>query len=228
MTLGGQKFQRVHAAFVDGDLRTLRHELEPLGEFPNNAPGINDDTPLHLAAAIGDVGLVERLLDHGADPNEITRIDEIETPLEVAERAGHAAVVEKLRPLTDRLDWEHAARDGDLRVLQRMRGTGHDIDATDGFAMTALMRAAHEGHLAVVEWLVDEGADLDHTSKFHLSALMLAVIAKHGSVARRLTRAGADVSITGSGAPGFAGKTAADIAEDAGDVRLAAYIRATG
>jgi hypothetical protein len=54
---------------------------------------------------------------------------------------------------------------------------------------------------------------------------MLAVVGKHDEIARNLVRAGADVDIEGSGAPGFARKTAADLAEDAGLRRLASYIR---
>jgi ankyrin repeat protein len=204
------------------------HELVELllerGADPNQH-GINDDTPLHIATALGDLPLVDLLLRHGADPNEITRIDEVETPLELAERTGKVAIADRLRPLTTRVDWERATRDGELRVLRRMLRDGHDIDATDGYGLTALMRAAHNGHSDVVEWLIAEGADLDHTSKFHLSALMLAVIAKHQKVARMLVRAGAARTITGTGAPGFAGKTAAELAEEAGNPRLAAYIR---
>ena len=56
------------------------------------------------------------------------------------------------------------------------------------------------------------GADLNATAKYRLSALMLAVIAGHADVARRLVSAGADLTITGSGAPGFEGKTAHDLA----------------
>ncbi len=74
------------------------------------------------------------------------------------------------------------------------------------------MIAAHHGHGAIVEALVSRGADLDVTAKFGLSALMLAIVAGHGVVARLLARAGADLSLRGSGAPGFAGKTAYDLA----------------
>jgi ankyrin repeat protein len=87
------------------------------------------------------------------------------------------------------------------------------------------MRAAHAGQREAVQWLVAEGANLDHTSKFHLSALMLAVIGSHDEIARMLVRAGADTSIKGTSAPGFAGKTAADLAEEAGATKLAADIR---
>ena len=190
--------------------------------------GLNDYTPLHWAAGQGDLSLVDLLLANGADPNEITRIDDLETPVEVALAAGHGAVAERLGPLTVRLDWEEASRTGDVGALHRLLDKGHDIDSRDGYGQTALMRAAHAGHAAAVAWLVDHGADLDHTSKFHLSALMLAVIAGHPNVARSLVRAGADITITGTGAPGFHGKTATDLAADRGDKRLAAFIVANG
>ena len=53
---------------------------------------------------------------------------------------------------------------------------------------------------------------------------MLAVIGGHPRVARKLVAAGADTTITGTGAPGFHGKTAADLATERGDKQLAAYI----
>lgn len=187
--------------------------------------GVNDYTPLHLAAAQGNLRAVQILLDRGADPDSVTRIDDRETPLEIASVAGHDAVAEVLRPRTTRPDWDRAARTGDLAELRRLVARGQPVDATDGYGMTALMRAAHGGHLDAVEWLVTQGADLDHTSKHHLSALMLAVVAGHRRLARALVRSGADTSIRGTGAPGFEGKTAADLAEDRGELRLAADIR---
>lgn len=188
--------------------------------------GVNDFTPLHLAASQGDLVAVDILLGHGADSNAITRIDDFETALEVAQGGGHSAVVDRLRPLTIGLDWERAARAGDIDQLKRMTRAGHDINSKDRHGQTALMHAAHAGNVDLVEWLVGKGADLDHTAKFHLSALMLAVIAGNHRIARLLVRAGADATIKGSGAPGFYDKTAADLAEERGDKRLAAYLRA--
>jgi uncharacterized protein len=187
--------------------------------------GVNDYTPLHLAAAQGDLEAVEMLLAHGADANVSTRIDDYEKPLEVAHAAGHAAVVDRLRPLTHGLDWEAAVNAGDLAAMKRLARDGEDVDRKDRFGQTALMTAARHGRMEIVEWLIARGAELDHTAKYHLSALMLAVINAHSDVARLLVNAGADTSITGSGAPGFSARNAADLAEERGDHRLAEFIR---
>ena len=50
--------------------------------------GINDWTPLHAAAAQDDPELVRDLLRAGADAAARTTIDDLETPLELALRAG--------------------------------------------------------------------------------------------------------------------------------------------
>jgi len=186
--------------------------------------GVNDYTPLHLAAAQGDLRAVDILLEAGADPDEITRIDDLETPLEVAAAAGHLLIVDRLRPLTTRRDWEGASDARGIAELARLVRAGYDIDARDGYGQTALMRAAHAGRSDAVRWLIANGADVDHASKFGLSALMLAVIAGHPRIVRVLVAAGADTTI--KGAPGFRDKTAADLAEDHGDVRLARFLRA--
>jgi ankyrin repeat protein len=62
--------------------------------------GVNDYTPLHFAAAHGDLRMVDILSAAGADPDEIARIDDYETALEVAATAGREHIVERLRPLT--------------------------------------------------------------------------------------------------------------------------------
>jgi ankyrin repeat protein len=123
-------------------------------------------------------------------------------------------------------DWERAARTGDVEAIDRLIAAGADVNARDRYGQTALMLAAVRGHTAVVERLVAGGADLNHTAKYRLSALMLAAINAHTAVARALVAAGADTTLQGSGAPGFAGKTAADLARGRGDVDLANVIDA--
>jgi ankyrin repeat protein len=61
--------------------------LLSFGTDPNQR-GINDYTPLHMAVAERNLPAIQRLLTAGADPRLRTRIDDYETPRELAERAG--------------------------------------------------------------------------------------------------------------------------------------------
>lgn len=54
--------------------------------------GLNDWTALHFAAAADDPVAVTMLLEAGADPQARTRIDDFETPLEIAEQASPRAL----------------------------------------------------------------------------------------------------------------------------------------
>jgi ankyrin repeat protein len=120
--------------------------------------------------------------------------------------------------------WEAAVRTGDVATLARRLEAGEDIDARDRYGQTGLMLAATSGDAPTVGWLVEHGASLDHTAKYRLSALMLAVINGHRATARILLGAGADATLRGSGAPGFAGKTAYDLAVGRGDEALVALL----
>ena len=109
-------------------------------------------------------------------------------------------------------EWKNAVCFGRIDVLQGLLAAGADIDARDEHGQSALMLAAVAGREPVVKWLVERDARLDLTAKYGLSALMLAVVNGHVEVVRTLVRAGANPELRGSGAPGFAGKTALDLA----------------
>lgn len=81
-----------HAQDVEGTVkRTDVHEILPLllrfGADPNQR-GINDCTPLHIAVGAQDHLAIQLLLEAGADPELPTRIDDCETPCQMAQRAG--------------------------------------------------------------------------------------------------------------------------------------------
>jgi ankyrin repeat protein len=65
-----------------------------------NAHGINDWTPLHMAAARNDVESLRILLTHGADTDIRTRIDSYATPLEEAKLLGSNDAVKFLQQFT--------------------------------------------------------------------------------------------------------------------------------
>jgi ankyrin repeat protein len=77
------------------DLDDVIRLLLSRGADPNQR-GINDYTALHMAVAEGNASAIERLLDAGADPSLRTRIDECETPLEMATAAGLTAIASRL------------------------------------------------------------------------------------------------------------------------------------
>jgi ankyrin repeat protein len=122
-------------------------------------------------------------------------------------------------------DWERAAKAGDAAFLTTRIAAGEDVDALDRYGQTALMLAAARGRLEAVHALIRAGAALDVTAKYGLSATMLAVVNHHVEVAHALAAAGADLRLVGSGAPGFAGKTAAQLAADRNLGALALALR---
>jgi ankyrin repeat protein len=76
-----------------------------------------------------------------------------------------------------------------------------------------------------VRVLAARGADLNWRAKYNLTALMLAAIGNHAEVVRALLDAGADSSVEGSGAPGFHGKTALELAEAQGNGDVVSVLR---
>ena len=123
--------------------------------------------------------------------------------------------------------WEAAARSGDLQRLKQLHAQGASLDQLDRYGQTALMLAAARGHAEVARWLAECGANLNHTAKHGLSALMLAVLRGHVDATRALLAAGADQTLRSTGAPGFDGKTALDLARDNGDPQLVELLRMT-
>jgi ankyrin repeat protein len=108
--------------------------------------------------------------------------------------------------------WEDAVHRGDVKDICDLLDRGADVDARDRYGQTALTLAAHAGHREVVEALIAHRANVNVTAKYGLSALMLALVAGHAEVARILVYAGTNLSLRGTGALGFAGKTAYDLA----------------
>ncbi|MGH7313666.1 MAG: ankyrin repeat domain-containing protein [Candidatus Rokuibacteriota bacterium] len=74
------------------EILTLRLSF---GADPNQR-GVNDYTPLHMAVSERNVRALEILLEAGADARLRTRIDDCETPREMAEQAALRELAELL------------------------------------------------------------------------------------------------------------------------------------
>ena len=79
------------------DVHEIVELLLAYGSDPNQR-GHNDYTPLHCAAGTGDVRAIEILLAGGADKTLRTRIDDYETPADVASKAAHSEAAQVLMP----------------------------------------------------------------------------------------------------------------------------------
>ncbi|HLK49588.1 MAG TPA: ankyrin repeat domain-containing protein [Bryobacteraceae bacterium] len=112
---------------VDEILRLLLRS----GADPNQR-GTNDYTPLHMAVSERQALAVQILLDAGADPELRTRIDDCETPLEMAAAANLTVIAEILarkgQPLRQRL------RSG-LTLLTDIPGTGDQVRRQHRYAI---------------------------------------------------------------------------------------------
>jgi len=69
------------------DVLEILKLLLSFGADPNQR-GVNDYTALHMAVGEGNLAALRLLLETGADPRLRTRIDDYETPREMAEKAG--------------------------------------------------------------------------------------------------------------------------------------------
>lgn len=77
------------------DVAEIIQLLLSFGADPNQR-GLNDYTPLHMAAGERNLRAVEILLGAGADPRLRTRIDDCETPRTMAENAGFREIAQLL------------------------------------------------------------------------------------------------------------------------------------
>ena len=158
-------------------------------------------SPLHLAAAKGNLAEVENLVREGADVNKGSKDDGI-TPLYTAAENGHLAVVQYLiqkgadkdKASNDGSPLYLAACNGHLSVVRYLMQQGADKDKISTTGHTALCMAAQEGHLAVVQYLVQQGADKNKATIDGTTPLCIAATNGHLAVVQYLEHQGADKS----------------------------------
>jgi ankyrin repeat protein len=153
-----------------GERETVRSLLKD-GADVNAAQG-DGMTALHWSALSNDVETAEMLLYAGANVRAATRLN-AHTPLILASRGGHAAMVETLL------------------------NAGADKNQSTGTGATPLMLAAASGSVDAVRVLLERGAAIDATeSRRGETALMFAAASDRAEVVALLLTKGADPALT--------------------------------
>jgi len=162
------------------------------------------------AAASGHVGLLQKLVEGGADPWGKKAMADEKTPLQIACHHGHASAVTYLTskvPLQARaagaLTSEEALNMGDglgntcahlaslgghAGILKKLVEARADLKKENGRSGTPLHAAASVGHLKVVHELLDLGADPCAKSAKGKTARALAEDEENDDVTKTLRR----------------------------------------
>jgi ankyrin repeat protein len=130
---------------------------------------------LHVAADVGDRGVVELSIRHGADLNCARGSEDNGTVLHAAAAMNHAELVALLLergvspdPVDDKGDTPlfRALRGRGLEAARVLIKNGAEIERVNEYGLTPLISATLSGRLDAVRLLVEEGAVVDFSAEF--------------------------------------------------------------
>ena len=165
-----------------------------------NAKDYDSRTCLHLAASMGNLPIVERLVTMGAHVNAKDRWDG--TPLRDAVRVGHAEVARVLRLAGGLLGFNEVdtssqlcelARCGSVEKLTVMLACDSRVNAVDYDGRTCMHLAGCTGVVPMVEKLLEAHADVNLRDRWNNTPLVDAIKHGHMGVARLLKSKGAEL-----------------------------------
>ncbi|MBX3110378.1 MAG: ankyrin repeat domain-containing protein [Fimbriimonadaceae bacterium] len=156
-------------------------------------------TPLYLASATFQMGVMGKLIKAGADVNADSPYG---TALLFAGLSGNAPGAQILLANgadvnASRADGKTAlmngANAGSVPFVQEMIAHKAAVDTTDTSGATALTYAARGGHVQVGQILIEHGADVDHADEEGLTPLLMAAMNGHADFVKMLLNRGAKV-----------------------------------
>ena len=146
---------------------------------------------LALAVFLDSAKLVHSILEHGARP--YTESDPLPYAL-----------------------FDDAVRAGNPEIVRLLINAGADVDASNDFGSTPLLRAVEVVNLEIVELLLNAGADVDASDDFKSAPLLYAANHGHTDIVAMLLRYGANANIKDS-----VGNTPLHLCAYYGDIHMA-------
>ena len=125
-------------------------------------------TALIWAAAEGQSGMIKLLLEHGADPNVQSDVNEWQRQVSAEKRRMY-------RPYGGMTALMYAARQGCVACAEALVAGGADKDLSDPRGVTALIIALDNLHFDLASYLVKAGASLNVWDWWGRSPLYVAV-----------------------------------------------------
>ncbi|KAL8948938.1 MAG: hypothetical protein Q9222_004914 [Ikaeria aurantiellina] len=144
-----------------------------------NAKGADGNTPLHLAAMMGNPEIVQLLIDHKANVNIKAaprgdagkrKFEGSRTPLHWACYEGHEDIVRLLiengadidaKNYTNRTPLQEAIMRHRTGIAKLLLEKGASIDTHDDEGWTPLHQAANSGNVVIIGILLDKGCDIE-------------------------------------------------------------------
>jgi ankyrin repeat protein len=176
----------LHVAAAGGDESLVQILCEKrVFEINSTVDGGKRLTALILAARMGHVPVILKLLENGADVNDRDR-DGI-TALMYAAGRGHVDAVQRLieksaktqaRDNNASTALHHAAAGNHVEVIAKLLKNGAEINAVDSDGYSSLFRAVVKGNSEAVENLLSHGADCNLRTTTGWSAVGAAAVEK--------------------------------------------------
>lgn len=185
---------RMVAACTSGDEATVRELLRETPPLACQVPAVTL-APLHYAVREGHAGIVQLLLEHGADPQSVVGGTLWGHPLrtvDVAAARGFSQVVALIdkaieaqqRLALSEVPLRRALREGDLATIQReLRRDPSAVNTTDEGGNTPLHLAAQGEDTAdsveFMKFLLDHGAALDVPNHLGFTPVYVTLFRNH-------------------------------------------------
>ncbi|KAJ7481648.1 ankyrin repeat-containing domain protein [Mycena latifolia] len=159
--------------------------------------GRNGGIALQAASLMGHKGVVQLLLEHGADVN--AQGGHWGTGLQAASYNGSAKMVRLLLENGADINAQggHENTAGHQNMVHLLLKHGADVNAQGGYSGTALQAAACKGSVEVVRLLLENGANINAQGGHYNTALQGASSMGHTEVVRVLLEQGAAIYAQG-------------------------------